>query len=252
MHYVQNFLEFIIDFIFAILPIKKSHKVPRIVAHRGWHQDGLIENTIPAFKKALDAGLWGVEFDVRWTRDLVPVIHHDKNLKRVWGKNLMIADLDFSDLRQIQPEIPTLREVVEIFGKKIHFFIELKDEKILDLEAQNRILDETLSRLNPVDDFHLMALDYKIFKRFKLYSQKEVYVLVSIMNPKSIMKQAIENSCGAVTGHYLLVSKSIQKKLKPHEIVIGTGFIKTQNSMNRELNRGSEWVFTNHPNNLIL
>jgi len=50
----------------------------KIISHRGEHDNiSAIENTLPAFDNARANGVWGIEFDIRWTADLVPVIIHD-------------------------------------------------------------------------------------------------------------------------------------------------------------------------------
>ena len=47
----------------------------KVIAHRGDHTIHP-ENTLPAFQAALDANAFGIEFDVRLTADLVPVVFH--------------------------------------------------------------------------------------------------------------------------------------------------------------------------------
>ena len=56
-----------------------------ITAHRG---DSLkaLENTLPAFEKAIESGSDWIELDVNETKDNVPVVFHDCNLKRLMGK----------------------------------------------------------------------------------------------------------------------------------------------------------------------
>ena len=54
---------------------------PLIIGHRGAHARAP-ENTLGAFKMALDAGADGIEFDVHLARDGVPVVIHDATLKR--------------------------------------------------------------------------------------------------------------------------------------------------------------------------
>ncbi|HBZ56506.1 MAG TPA: glycerophosphodiester phosphodiesterase, partial [Syntrophobacteraceae bacterium] len=67
------------DWLFARLPqsppTSRQAQQCRIVAHRGEY-DGVavLENTVPAFDAARNAGVWGIELDVRWTRDLEPVV----------------------------------------------------------------------------------------------------------------------------------------------------------------------------------
>jgi len=54
---------------------------PLIIAHRG-DATSAPENTIPAFKKALNLGADGIELDVRLTKDRELVVFHDRVLGR--------------------------------------------------------------------------------------------------------------------------------------------------------------------------
>ncbi|HEY2158853.1 MAG TPA: glycerophosphodiester phosphodiesterase family protein [Isosphaeraceae bacterium] len=98
-----------------------SHRV-FVIAHRG-ASDEAPENTLAAFRKAREAGADGVECDVVFTRDDVPVIVHDDNLgdhrirrPGVWIRNLSLAEAQQIDVGSwFSPEfaserIPTLRE----------------------------------------------------------------------------------------------------------------------------------------------
>ncbi|MGH9026435.1 MAG: glycerophosphodiester phosphodiesterase [Acidimicrobiia bacterium] len=64
-----------------------------VFAHRGWHEDHR-ENTVDAFRAAVDLGVDGIELDVRRTADRHYVVHHDAHLED--GRNLV--DLAASDL----------------------------------------------------------------------------------------------------------------------------------------------------------
>ncbi|MGZ4666336.1 MAG: glycerophosphodiester phosphodiesterase [Frankiaceae bacterium] len=55
-------------------------------AHRGAPGRGVRENTLPAFRAALQAGVPGLESDVWLTADNVPVLLHDGYLRRVEGQ----------------------------------------------------------------------------------------------------------------------------------------------------------------------
>ncbi|MFC4003364.1 glycerophosphodiester phosphodiesterase [Prauserella oleivorans] len=58
--------------------------LPRAFAHRGWHLDDLagLENSLPAFRRAVDEGFGYIETDVHATSDGVVVVHHDALLDR--------------------------------------------------------------------------------------------------------------------------------------------------------------------------
>ena len=58
-----------------------SQRLPLVIAHRG-DVTNAPENTIQAFKKALDLGADGIELDVRLTKDERLVVFHDRCLDR--------------------------------------------------------------------------------------------------------------------------------------------------------------------------
>ena len=73
---------------------------PLIIAHRGasFHAP---ENTLAAFRRAIDAGADGVEFDVRLARDGTLVVIHDETLSRTALRPGKISDFTSDELNQI-------------------------------------------------------------------------------------------------------------------------------------------------------
>lgn len=74
--------------------------LPCIIAHRG-HSSHAPENTLAAIKMALDAGADGVEFDVRLSKDGVPVVIHDETLKRTAGMEKRVSALTARELSKL-------------------------------------------------------------------------------------------------------------------------------------------------------
>jgi len=101
--------------------------LPLIIGHRGASRFAP-ENTLAAFRLALEVGADGVEFDVRLTRDGVPIIIHDDNLKRTGATPSLVADLSLTELQQIDvgswfrtedfasERVPTLEKLFELYG----------------------------------------------------------------------------------------------------------------------------------------
>jgi len=119
-------------------------KQPILIAHRGYAKK-FPENTLVAFKAALKAGAKCIEFDVQFTKDLIPVVLHDANLKRTTGTNKRIISMDFAQVSeilvneaQLHPKkfanvgIPTLASAIELLQQwpDSHAFIEIKQEAI--------------------------------------------------------------------------------------------------------------------------
>ncbi|MFT6632069.1 MAG: glycerophosphoryl diester phosphodiesterase [Bacteriovoracaceae bacterium] len=251
----KQFLQLLVDLVIFIIPwpmpSDKKIKNAKIVAHRGWHgKDDIKENSLEAFQAAVDHDLWGIEFDVRWTKDGVPVVHHDAHCLRVWGFDYYIRDLTYLELRKAIPEIPSLEEVVVKFGKQIHLFIELKKENFSNLAEKKLLLQQILKPLSAIDDFHIICLSVSPIQDFDLFDLK-TYLLVGDLNLLEMSQLALTNHYGGVTGHYLLSTQEVLDKHEDAGQKVGTGFIRTQACMKREMNRDVEWFFTNHPWNLI-
>lgn len=99
-----------------------------IVAHRGANREAP-ENTMPAFQRALEIGVHGIELDIQLTRDGVPVVHHDPALRD--GSRPLIASLDLSDLRKFSP-VPTLAEVLALVDGRCRLYVEIKAADAVD------------------------------------------------------------------------------------------------------------------------
>jgi len=227
------------------VPDRQALKVCKIVSHRGEHDNKrVMENTLPAFAAAREAGVWGVECDIRWTRDLVPVICHDVDCKRVFGNPVIVRDVSFSELRDMLPQVPTLQEVVDQFGHNTHLMLELKNESFPDHERQKAILQQILAGLEPVADFHILALDPRLFGMVDFLSS-QACLPVAETNIGQLSRVSLDSDYGGITGHYLLIRKSMHQRHRDVGQLVGTGFPASRRCLFRELNRGVEWVFSN-------
>jgi len=100
-------------------------------AHRGYHDKPEIpENSIPAFKRALEHG-WGAELDVHLLKDGTLAVFHDSDLKRCTGEEGIIEELTREELAGLRLEgtderVPLFDEVLEIFEGRAPLIIELK------------------------------------------------------------------------------------------------------------------------------
>ena len=101
-------------------------------AHRGLHSKGVPENSLAAFRAAVDHG-YGAEFDVHLLKDGGLAVIHDSVLKRTTGLPGRVEDLTTEDLNTCFLEgtaetIPTFRQVLDTFSGKAPIIIELKPE----------------------------------------------------------------------------------------------------------------------------
>lgn len=101
-------------------------------AHRGLHGEGVPENSMAAFKAALDAG-YGIELDVHLLSDGNLAVMHDSILNRTTGRAGHIEDLTTDDLKNYRLQgteetIPEFMDVLTLFNGKAPLIVELKPE----------------------------------------------------------------------------------------------------------------------------
>ncbi|GAB3387272.1 glycerophosphodiester phosphodiesterase [Humibacter soli] len=123
---------------------------PRVIAHRGLASDAP-ENTIPAFRAALDAGADIIETDVHASSDGVAVICHDDDLARIAGDPRAVEQLTLAELKALDltgggrlatlsealAELPDARFNIDV---KTAAAIEPTARAIRDAGAESRVL----------------------------------------------------------------------------------------------------------------
>jgi glycerophosphoryl diester phosphodiesterase len=249
-HLIEVSFQHIADGLYARLsqprPGAAALRRCRIISHRGEHDNNhVLENTLAAFDKARDAGVWGLECDIRWTKDLVPVIYHDADLQRLFGKDIQINETLFKVLRKEFPQIPTLSEVLTRYGKNMHLMVEIKAEVYPEPANQRRILSQAFSGLVPEEDFHFLALVPQWFE-YVDFTASTTCIPVAQINWREMSRMALQKKYGGMAGHYLFITDARMKRHQEHGQKMGTAYIRSKNSLFREINRGADWIFSNH------
>ncbi|MEM8563991.1 MAG: glycerophosphodiester phosphodiesterase [Pseudomonadota bacterium] len=228
------------------LPQREQLHACRIVSHRGEHDGhGIKENTLAAFRRAHAAGVWGIELDIRFTADDVPVICHDPDLYRVFGLRFAVAEHSLAELQLQCSQVPTLAAVIDEFGGHLHLMLETKSEAWPREQRRQAVLSSLLNALQPVDDFHLLSLDQDMFQRFS-FLPPECMLPVAETNIRQMSEMALQRGYAGLSGHYLLLSERLRERHATAGQALGTGFPNSQNCLRRELNRGIDWIFSNH------
>jgi len=241
-------LNTIADRVWSLLPGARGPlpaNAIRLVAHRGAHGRGLaIENTLPAFELCARAGVWGIELDVRLTRDGEPVIHHDPHCGRLFGRpDLQIDATDFDRLREAVPGLPHLSEVVAACAGRLHLMLEVK-ESFRHRACLPQQIGAALSGLEPVRDYHLMALEPDFLEGFTAVPRAAL-IDIAWFNPAHIVAQNLALDHGAVAGSFALLGTGYRRRLRAAGRKIGTGFVETEGALRREVHLGADWIFTN-------
>jgi len=104
-------------------------KMAKVYAHRGASAE-LPENTLSAFRRALELGVEGIELDVHLSKDGVPMVIHDATVDRTTNGAGAVADLTRAELQALDAgngeRVPTLGEVLDLVGDRLHVDTEIK------------------------------------------------------------------------------------------------------------------------------
>lgn len=130
---------------------------PVMIGHRGVRMEGLTENTLTAFRRALDSGLHGIEVDVRLSSDDQLVVTHDPTVGE-----LQVSGHTLAGLREVEPQMPTLQEVLELMqhypGRVLNIEIKLEgvrgggiERKVANAVRSHGLQDQVIvSSFNPL------------------------------------------------------------------------------------------------------
>lgn len=114
------------------------------LSHRG-ESDDAPENTLDAFRLAMERDTDGIELDLRLTADHQVVCFHDEDLKRVAGAPLTVKDSTLEELRAYWPAPLFCEALPELEGSKI-IQVELKESPRI-VPPVKAILDGRLEKL---------------------------------------------------------------------------------------------------------
>lgn len=126
------------------------------------------ENTVAAFKMAVDMGADGVELDIQLTKDNEVVVIHDETLERICGRKGNVSDYSFAELKEFM-DIPTLTEVFELISHtRLKINVELKTGNVWYEGIENKAV-------NLAQRFNMM--DRVIWSSFNHYSVQNIKII---------------------------------------------------------------------------
>ena len=164
-----------------------------ILGHRG-SPILITENTLPSFKKAIDQGVDGLEFDIRLSKDNQIVIFHDADLKRLSDRDENILDVSLTELQAVELHkqkgqaeetyIPSLTDVVSLLDQIKVINIEIKSEGLF---KGHKILKPLIKFLNKhqIDDQCLVS-SFNPLILMKLRLQRPETVIGFLYNRKRL------------------------------------------------------------------
>lgn len=138
-------------------------KQPLIFAHRGASKEA-VENTRPAFDKALSYAIDGIETDVQLSHDEVAVLWHDRFLNRLGLPDKHIDDFDYAQLQAISKgaDIMALQDFMDAYRARCRLLIEIKNRDWESTARHEIKVRQTLEMIGPANDDAIMVSSFNL------------------------------------------------------------------------------------------
>lgn len=247
------------------------------IAHRGY-SGKFDENTMIAFKKAIEYGADGIETDIQLSKDGVPVIIHDETLNRTTNGQGLVKDFTFDELKVFRTksvgQVKELKKDVEsnYTLEEIEHFKNNDGEKIPALEELLKLVAESDLKLlnlelkNSIVEYE--GMEEKVLDMISKYDLKD-RVIISTFNHLSLVKVRkldSEIKLGALTEttlanvpRYLndiqvqcyhpyfpsILNEEYMKEIKSGGIMVNPYTINTKDHMLKVIKAGVDCIITN-------
>ncbi len=223
-----------------------------ITAHRG---DSKVcpENTLAAFRSAVESGADVIELDVRQTKDGVVIVSHDENIRRVSGVNRKIGKMTYAELMEASAgkyfgkgyenePFPTLEEAIREIDGRTELNIELKPAST-DTDMIEQVV-RLVEDYDLVDSCVVTSQNYKAIRTVKELNEKikTVYVMSVALGDFYTLKYA-----DAFSIKYTYIDSDVVKKAHKHGKEIYAWTVDSKAGLKKMMMLHVDSIITNKP-----
>lgn len=229
----------------------------KIIAHRGASKYAP-ENTLPAFELAYKMKADGIETDVQLTRDNVPILIHDEQLKRTTNGNGWIKDYTYEEIKEFDAgswfskefnnnPILSLEEFLQwVQFKPISLHIELKNNKIEYKDIENMVF-EMIEHYKLLDRTTLSTFNPESVKRLKSKNTKIEVALLTSKKSSNLIFDAKELGANALHVKYRLLNPSLSIESRKQNIPLRIYTVNSFRPIKKCIDLKCDSIFTDVP-----
>lgn len=234
---------------FAVLATLHLRPRIKVIAHRGASGHAL-ENSLPAFQKAVDMGADMMELDVWQLRDGTIAVFHDAELRRLTDTIGRIEDFSLAELNQVMLggayKIPRLRDVLVLADKQIRINVELKGSNTA--RGTYTLLREFIDHHGwKLEDFQISSFRHDELRRMReLDPDIEIAILPS-GDPLDALPVAREVGAAAINANYGGLTPESVNALHAAGLKVNAWTVNEKEDMRRLRALGVDGFITNFP-----
>jgi len=233
---------------------------PLNIAHRG-ASGHAPENTMAAFRLAVEQSADWIELDVHQTADGHLVVLHDFSMRRTAGDRRTVRELTLEQVRKLEvgawreeayrgERVPTLDEVLAFAENPVRVFIELKRGSPFYPAIERRLL-ETIARHSAKDRVAISSFDLAALKTLRgLDPEISLGLLTRKTRPREILDEAKSLKVQSIHISTHRLSKNILMQAHANRLPVYVYTVNRLSLMKRYLAMGADGLFTNYPDRL--
>jgi glycerophosphoryl diester phosphodiesterase len=224
-----------------------------VIAHRG-ASAYRAENTLPAYELAVLQRADMIEIDLHRTRDGAIVVTHDEDLSGLGGAG-EIAGASLDEVRALDAgggsRVPTLDEVLDRFGSRIPFNLEIKRAKDFEYPGLEEAALSAVTRRGLLPDTLFSSFFDPVLRRLRsLSGAARIGFLVSRRFPARAVERACAVGAEALNPEAPLVTAELMAEARGAGLAVYPFTVDAEDEMRRLLDLGVDGLFTNHPDRL--
>ncbi len=232
----------------------------KVIAHRGFSSIAP-ENTLLAFKKAIECKADYFELDVHKTKDDSIVVIHNSSVDKTSSNNTKgeIAKMNYSDLASIKvgysekfgneyknEKIPTLREALELAKGKIKVCIEIKV-----YGAENEVL-KIINELGVRDQVIIFSFHYPVLAKIRQLDKSiPILFLINKADEMTIDYAMIIKSDAIGVGYGTTVTKEYLSLAHENGVEVWKWTVNEEDEMQQLIDLGLDGLITDFPDKAL-
>ena len=221
--------------------------VTKIISHRGRTSKNSEDNTLKAVNDAINLKIDMVEVDIRRTKDSQVICFHDPVLN-----GMALKDMTYSEIIELNPNVPTLEQVLLLSRDKIEVDIEFKEQGY-EKEVISMILDYFNYENFIVKSFNMdvvkkvKEIDEKIKVGMLLGSEISFSQLLGVVYESLFLHKFNESGADFISPYYKLYEAGWINRFVSQGIPIQVWTVNDQDLLKTLIHKDVDSVVTDTP-----
>jgi glycerophosphoryl diester phosphodiesterase len=224
----------------------------RNIAHRG-ASGTFPENTLAAFRAAIEAGAQMCELDVQLTRDRAVVVMHDDTVDRTTDGHGAVADLTLEELKRLDAgarfqdgarrgeRVPTLDEVFHAVAGRCALNVELKEAGF------EREVAAIMRKWHASGDSMVSSFDWKALETMRSVDPGIRAGVLAEKGAEKMIAAALGMRAYSVNPRFDMVTREFCDRAHQQGLAVLTWTVDAPELMRYLIDAGVDGIMTNYP-----